>query len=52
MADALSRNAKLNFTIAISTYVSDLNKQLKEGVKQDEVYQKLQITAKEEPIES
>ena len=52
MADALSRNAKLNFTAAINTYVSDLNEQLKEGIKQDESYQKLQITAKEEPTES
>ena len=25
VVDALSRNAKLNFTTAISTYVSDLN---------------------------
>ena len=52
MVDALSRNAKLNFTAAINTYASDLNEQLKEGVKQDENYQKLQITAKEEPKES
>ena len=52
VADALSRNAKLNFAIAINTYVSDLNEQLKEGVKQDEIYQKLQISAKEEPTES
>ena len=49
MADALSKNAKLNFTTAISTYVSDLNEQLKEGVKQDEIYQKLQTKVKEEP---
>ena len=46
MADALSRNAKLNFTTAINTYVLDLKEQLKEGVKQDEIYQKLQITAR------
>ena len=52
VADALSRNAKLNFTAAISIYSSDLNEQLKEGVKQDENYQKLQITAKEKPTES
>ena len=51
VADALSRNEKLNFKTAINTYVSDLNEQLKEGVKQDEIYQKLQITAKEEPTE-
>ena len=52
VADALSRNTKLKFTTTISTYASDLNEQLKEGVKQDEIYQKLQITAKEEPTES
>ena len=52
VVDALSRNAKLNFTAAISTYASDLNEQLTEGVKQDENYQKLQVTAKEEPTES
>ena len=52
MSDALSRNAKLNFTTTISTYVSDLKEHLKEGEKQDEIYQKFQITAKEEPTES
>ena len=49
VADALSRNAKLNFQAAINTYASDLNDQLAEGVKLDEIYQKLQVTAKEEP---
>ena len=49
VANTLSRNTKLNFTTAINTYVSHLNEQVKEGVKQDEIYQKLQITAKEEP---
>ena len=49
VADALSRNEKLNFTTAISTYNSDLNEQLTEGIKLDENYQKLQSTAKEEP---
>ena len=38
VADALSRNAKLNFTAAIGTYAFDLNEQLTEGVKQDEIY--------------
>ena len=52
VADALSKNAKLNFTVAINTYASDLNEQLKEGVKQDEHYQKLQITTKEELTKS
>ena len=37
VVDALSKNAKLNFTTAISTYASDLNEQVKEGVKQDEI---------------
>ena len=45
VADALSRNARLNFAIAINTYISDIDEQLKEGVKQDEIYQK----AKENP---
>ena len=49
VADALSRNEKLNFAVAIRTYASDLNEQLTEGVKQDENYQKLQVIAKEEP---
>ena len=47
VADALSRNARLDFATAISTYVSNLDEQLKEGVKQDEIYQKLQAKAKE-----
>ena len=38
VADALSRNARLNFAAAISTYVSDLDEQLKEGIEQDEIY--------------
>ena len=41
VADALSRNARLNFTVAISTYVSDLDEQLKEGIEHDEIYQNL-----------
>ena len=41
----MSRNAKLNFTTAISTYAFDLNEQLTEGIKLDEIYQKLQATA-------
>ena len=49
VADALSRNAKLNFAVTISTYASDLNEQLTEGIQLDEIYQKLQVTAKEEP---
>ena len=46
VVDALSRNARLNFVTAISTYVSDLDEQLKEGIKQDEIYQNLQAKAK------
>ena len=38
VADALSRNAKLNFAATISTYASDLNEQLVEGIKLDEIY--------------
>ena len=52
VVDALSRNARLNFTTTTSTYVLDLDEQLKEGVKQDEIYQKLQTKAKENPKES
>ena len=40
VADALSRNAKLNFTAVISTYTTDLEEQLKAGLEQDEIYQK------------
>ena len=47
VVDALSRNATLNFAAAISTYVSDLDEQLKEGIGQDEIYQSLQAKAKE-----
>ena len=52
VADALSRNARLNFATVISTYVSDLAEHLKEGVKQDKIYQKLQAKAKENPTEN
>ena len=52
VADALSRNARLNFTIIISTYTIDLDEQLKVGIEQDEIYQNLQAKAKENPTES
>ena len=39
--DALSRNAKLNFTAAISTYKTDLEEQIEDGIEQDENYQKI-----------
>ena len=47
--DALSTNTRLNFAVAINTYVLDLDEQLKEGIKQDEIYQNLQAKAKENP---
>ena len=50
--DALSRNARLNFASGINTYVSDLDEQLKEGMKEDEIYQNLQAKAKENPTEN
>ena len=42
VSDALSRNARLNFVEAMSTYKIDLEDQLEEGVKLDENYHKLQ----------
>ena len=42
VADALRRNVKFNFVAAITTYKTDLEKQLEEGVRLDENYQKLQ----------
>ena len=38
VADALSINARLNFMATISTYKTDLEDQLEEGVKLDENY--------------
>ena len=52
VADALSRNAKLNFTTAIKTYTTDLEEQLEAGIEQDENYRKLQAKVKENLIES
>ena len=52
VADALSRNAKLNFTTSISTYKTYLEEQLENGIEQDENYQKLQAKVKENLIES
>ena len=52
VADALIRNARLNFTIVINTYITDMEEQLKAGIKQDEIYQKLQAKMKENPTES
>ena len=38
VADALSRNAKLNFVVEISTHKIGLEEQLEEGVRLDENY--------------
>ena len=48
VVDALSRNEKLNFTAAISTYKI----YLEEGIGQDENYWKLQARVRENLIES
>ena len=52
IVDALSRNARLNFAVVINTYTTDLEEQLKAGLEQDEIYQKLQVKAKENPTKS
>ena len=44
--DALSRNARLNFAVAISTYTINLNEQLKAGIEQDEIYQNYKLKLK------
>ena len=49
VVDALSRNARLSFAAAISTYATDLDEQLKLGIEQDEIYQNLQAKTKENP---
>ena len=52
VANALSRNAKLNFTAAINTYSTDLEEQLEAWIEQDENYQKFTAKVKENLIES
>ena len=52
VANALSRNAKLNFIATINTYTTDLEEQLKARIEQDENYLKLQAKVKENLIES
>ena len=52
VADALSRNARLNFAVVINTYMTDLDEQLKVGIEQDEIYQNLQAKTKENTTES
>ena len=42
VVDALSRNTRLKFVVATSTYKIDLEDQMEGGVKLDENYQKLQ----------
>ena len=51
VADALSRNVRLNFMETISTYKTDLEDRLK-GVKLDENYRKLQAKVVENVTES
>ena len=45
------RNARLNFVAAISTYKTDLEDQLVEGVKLDETFQNLQAKVAENVTE-
>ena len=52
VVDALSRNAKMNFTTTINTYTTNLEEQLKAWIKQNENYLKLQAKEKENLIES
>ena len=47
VSNALSRNEKLNFIAAISTYKIDLEEQLEEGIEQDENDRKLQAKVRE-----
>ena len=46
VVDASSRNARMNFSIVISTYTTNLDEDLKEGIEQDEIYQSLQAKTK------
>ena len=52
VANALRRNTRLNFIATISTYKTYLEDQLKEGVKLDENYQKLQAKVAKKVAES
>ena len=45
-------DARLNFAAVIGTYTTNLEEQLKAGLEQDEIYQKLQAKMKENPTES
>ena len=52
VANALSRNARMNFAVVISTYTTYLDEQLKKGIEQDEIYQSLQAKTKENPTKN
>ena len=52
VSDALSRNARLNFAVAINTYETYLEDELEEGVKLDENYKKLQAKVAKNLTES
>ena len=52
VVDALTRNAKLNFTAAINRYKTDLEEELEDGIEQNENYRKLQAKVRENLIES
>ena len=52
VADSLSRNVRLNFMAAISTYKIDLEDQLEEGVKLDKNDKKLLAKVAENLTES
>ena len=49
MVDALSRNTRLNFIAAISSYKPELDDKLEDGVKLDKEYQNVRekVTKKE-----
>src|SRR5882757_5470830 len=51
VANASSRNGRLNFTASISTYKTDLEEHLEAEIEQDENYRKLQAKGKENLIE-
>ena len=52
MVDALSRNAKLNFIASISSYKTELDDKLEEGVKLYEEYQNLREKVTENESEN
>ena len=41
VVDALSRNARMNFIVSISSYKTELDDKLEEGIKMDKEYQNL-----------